>query len=374
MTTRIVWILFGLAVAATVFVVKIAGRMPDYEVYRTAAGRVLSAEPLYRESDGHWQFKYLPAFAVVTAPLAVIPDRIARALWYGLSLALLVVLLRTSAFLIPDRLHSRQWLIGATFVLLGRFYAHELELGQVNILMAALVVGAAAAMKQGNEPLAGALVGCAIVVKPYAVLFAPYLAARRRLGSVVVLAAVLALALMLPAVIYGVEGNARLLVDWWETVTSTTAPNLNDTNNVSALSVFTRVLGPGGPAPVLAAITLGALLATAVLVFLRRGPIPSPEGLEVGLLLTTLPIISPQGWDYVFLVATPGVMYLVNYREKLPPAVRVLVVAALLTVAFSIFDLLGRRAYTTIMAWSIVPLCYVIQIGGMAGLRLRQIA
>jgi alpha-1,2-mannosyltransferase len=368
------WSLFGLAVATTIFVVKIAHRMPDYEVYRTAAGRVLAAEPLYRESDGHWQFKYLPAFALVTSPLAIVPDRIARAVWFAASLGLLVVLLRTSASLIPDRLYSRGFLIGATVVLLGKFYAHELEMGQVNILMAALIVGAASSMKRGNEGIAGALVGCAIVVKPYAILFAPYLGARRRRDSVLVLAVVLAAALILPAAVYGVDGNARLLADWWETVTRSTAPNLNNTNNVSALAVSSRALGPDGPAPLLAALAIGALLATAVFVFVRRGPISSPEGLEMALLLTTIPLITPQGWDYVFLLATPGVMYLVNYRKQLPPAVRLAVVAALLIVAFSIYDLIGHRAYTTFMAWSIIPVCYVVQIVGMAVLRARGIA
>jgi Glycosyltransferase family 87 len=240
--------------------------------------------------------------------------------------------------------------------------------------MAALIVGAAWSMKRGNEAIAGALVGCAIVVKPYAILFAPYLGARRRFDSVLVLTVVLAAALILPAVVYGVDGNARLLADWWETVTRSTAPNLNNTNNVSALAVSSRALGPGGPAPLLAALAIGALLATAVLVFVRRGPISSPEGLEMALLLTMIPLIAPQGWDYVFLVATPGVMYLVNYREQLPRAVRLAVVAALLIVAFSIYDLIGHRAYTTFMAWSIIPLCYVVQIVGMAVLRVRRIA
>ena len=115
-------------------------------------------------------------------------------------------------------------------------------------------------------------------------------------------------------------------------------------------------------------------MATAILVFLHRGPMPSPEGLEIGLMLTMLPFISPQGWDYVFLVATPAVMYLVNYQERLPPAVRRLVVAALLIVAFSIYDLIGHRAYTTFMSWSITSLCYVIQIVGLAVLGVRQVA
>ena len=44
--------------------------MVDFEVYRTAAARALDAEPLYRADDGHYQFKYLPAFALAMAPFA----------------------------------------------------------------------------------------------------------------------------------------------------------------------------------------------------------------------------------------------------------------------------------------------------------------
>ena len=54
-------------------VYKVAGRMPDYEVYRRAAERALVAAPLYRPEDGHYQFKYLPAFAVVMLPLGLAP-------------------------------------------------------------------------------------------------------------------------------------------------------------------------------------------------------------------------------------------------------------------------------------------------------------
>ena len=35
----------------------------DFVVPRTAAERFLAHEPLYRPEDGHYQYKYLPAFA-----------------------------------------------------------------------------------------------------------------------------------------------------------------------------------------------------------------------------------------------------------------------------------------------------------------------
>jgi hypothetical protein len=371
---RIAWILFGLAVVVTLYPWKVSHRLPDFEVCRKTAARVLAAEPLYRESDGHWKFKYLPANGVIWAPVALLPREVSRAMWYAAMVALLVVLLRTSASLIPAPLYSRGLLIGATFVLLGKFFVHEIDLGNFNLLMAALVVYAAYCMTRGREALAGALVALAIVIKPYAVLFVPYVLARRRLASIASLLVVFGLALILPAAIYGWEGNAKLLSDWWMTVTSSTDRLLDDRNNVSALSVFTRSLGHGGPAPMLALATVVVLLATAALVFFMRGPIASPEGLEIGILLTMIPIISPQGWDYVFLIAAPGVMYLVNYQSKLPHVLRALVIAALLVVAFSIFDVVGRTAYTAVMKYSVIPICYVVQIAGMAALRARRVA
>src|SRR5262245_33396399 len=367
-------ILFAVLFFTVIYVVKIGDRMPDFEVYRTAAGRALAAEPLYRQSDGHWQFKYLPAFAIAAAPVALVPDWASRALWYVASIGLLVVLLRTSVAILPEPRYSRRYLITAAVILLGKFYAHELELGQVNILMATLAAGAALSLARGRESLAGALVAGAIVVKPYAVMLVPYLAARLRAASVATVCGVMGLALAVPVAVYGIDGNTRLLGEWWATVSGSTAPNLKDWNNVSALSVFTRALGPGATTTMLTVATIAVLLATAAVVFLLRSRVPSPEGLEVALLLTMMPIISPQGWDYVFLISTPAVMYLVNYRDDLPRALRPLVIAALLVVAFSIFDLVGRRAYSKVMSWSVIPACYMIEIAGLAALRARRVA
>ena len=78
-----------------IYVHKVANRMPDYEVYRRAAERALVAAPLYRPDDGHWQFKYLPAFAVVMLPLGLGPDHVARACWFAGSLLILVLVLWT---------------------------------------------------------------------------------------------------------------------------------------------------------------------------------------------------------------------------------------------------------------------------------------
>jgi Glycosyltransferase family 87 len=125
-------------------------------------------------------------------------------------------------------------------------------------------------MRTGRESGAGLLIASAVVIKSYAVLFVPYLIARRKTASIVPVVIGLGVALLAPAALYGFEGNAALLEDWWRTVTETTAPNLLDRNNVSAAPVFTRSLGPGRHAEALAAASVLALIAAAAFVFVRR--------------------------------------------------------------------------------------------------------
>jgi hypothetical protein len=105
-----------------------------------------------------------------------------------------------------------------------------------------------------------------------------------------------------------------------------------------------------------------------------RSKVAFPEALEVGLLLTLMPLISPQGWDYVFLLSTLAVMIVVNYADRLPRYVRPATVVALLVIAFSIFDLMGRPAYQRFMRLSIITICYLIVIGALAVLRARKVA
>ena len=73
---------FALLILALFFAGKVSRKMPDLEVYWTAAVRARSAEPLYRVEDEHYQFKYLPAFAVLAIPAGGVPLPVAKRAWY----------------------------------------------------------------------------------------------------------------------------------------------------------------------------------------------------------------------------------------------------------------------------------------------------
>jgi len=361
-------------VLAVLFVGKISHKMPDLAVYWTAASRASHAEALYRPEDGHYQFKYLPAFAVLTIPLAAVSLDTAKAVWFVTSVALLVLLLALSLRLLPDR-RRRAWvLIALTALVMLKFYGHELVLGQMNALFAVIVAVAVLAARNGREAALGALVALAIVVKPYAVIFLPWLAARRQRASIIAVLAGGVIVALLPAAVYGLQSDIQLHRDWWLTVTASTAPNLMNADNVSIAAMWTKWIGMGRPAAILAAATSAVALGSAAMTFARRTGVPAPDPLEGAMLLTLIPLLSPQGWDYVFLVSTPAIMLLVNYDDMLPRFVRGLTWIALAVIALSVYDIMGRTAYSVFMSLSAITVCYFVVVGALYCVRVRRAA
>jgi hypothetical protein len=363
------------ALAAVAFVLRVARTMPDFEVYWRAAVRAAAAEPLYREADGHYQFKYLPAFAVLALPISLVPLEVAKPIWFLVSVAALAVLLRLSLPLLPEQRKPAWALVLITVVVLGKFYGHELVLGQVNLLFAAVATGGLLALRMSRETLAGALVALAIVLKPYGVLLLPWLIVRAGPRSVVTAGGALAGALLLPAALYGFAGNLALHREWLTTVLSTSnEANILNVDNVSWVAMYTRWFGPGSTAAGLALLTAVAALGLVLWMWKVGRDVAHPAGLEAAMLLVLIPLISPQGWDYVLLVATPAVVYLVNYEDRLPRGFRLPMLVTLGIIAFTIFDLMGRDAYAAFMRMSGITLCFFVVVAALAALRQRRIA
>src|SRR3954471_24560321 len=105
----------------------------DFKVYHVVAIRVLAAERLYRPEDGHYQYKYLPAFAVAISPLAFAPEEVEEPIWFALTTAMLVAFVWTSIRLLPDPRRSARWLACAIVVLTAKFWVKELAFGQTNL-------------------------------------------------------------------------------------------------------------------------------------------------------------------------------------------------------------------------------------------------
>jgi hypothetical protein len=346
----------------------------DFEVYRTAAARALEHAPLYRPEDGHYQFKYWPIFAVAMAPMAFPTRAVASLLWYALSVTLLYFFMRQSLRLLPERRVGAVWLVWLVVLCTGKFWVKELTFGQTNVLLGVVLAAALAAGERGRWRAAAVLIGIATFIKPYALLLFPWLALVGGLEFAAIAGAVVVAGLIAPAVVYGWSGNLTEVAGWYRTVTDTTAPNLLDAENISFATMWAKWLGPGMLASRLALVTdLAALgLFAAVLALRRRAT--RPLYLEFGLLMLLVPMLSPQGWDYVLLIAAPAFFLLFDRWPSVGLGWRVAAVAAVFLVSFTIFDLIGRAAYIRMMQLSVVTLGGALMAICLAHLRWRSLA
>ena len=158
--------------------------------------------------------------------------------------------------------------------------------------------------------------------------------------------------------------------DWWKTVTESTASTLTSQDGVSFASMFAKWLSPGPLATSLTTITSLGALSTAASVFVRRSAVRFPEAVEASLLLMLIPMLSPQGWDYVLLLSAPAVVLLANHLDQLPRVLKVTVVAAGLLMGLSLFDLMGRQAYELFLQVSAISVCASVLMFALYALRV----
>ncbi len=364
-------VLVAFVIVAAAWAFSSKARMRDFEVYWQAGARASQAEPLYRESDADYQFKYFPAFAIMAVPIAALPLATARAVWFAVLVTAFVALLWLAPRALPERRQPVWWIVAVLLVGLGKYYAEELVLGQIDILLTLVVTGAIVALNRGREALGGGLIALAVVIKPYALILAPWLVARRRGATMPAVVGLMA-ALLLPAAIYGVGGAVDLHQEWWRTVTSTTAETVAHSDNVSLTAMFSRRVGYGTTAAALATSVGIALLALTVVVFVARRHVQKPDGLEAAMLLALTPLISPQGWDYVLVVCTPALAWVANDYDRLPTAMRWVAGAAVLTLGLTLYDLLGRRLLYTLLDLSVLTLAASALVVVLAVLRVRR--
>jgi len=368
------WPLAIVILAAAAYTARIQREMVDFAVYRTAADRAMTGEHLYRESDGHYRFKYLPAFAFAMAPFAKLDPEAAKVIWFALSIGLLSAFVRWSVRSLPERRRTEHALIWLTILFMGKYYVRELDLGQTNVLLGTVLVGALLSAQIDQRGLAGALVAIGVFIKPYAVVLLPWLAVSAGLTGVGVAAIVLALGLGLPAFVYGWTGNLHEIEGWYRTVTESTPSTLVIPENISFATMWSKWIGIGQAANTLAVLTGVLAIAIVAAAMARRRQVSEPNYLEFGLLMLLVPLLSPQGWDYVLLLATPAVICLIDRLGDMSRPWKWATLTALIILSFSIFDLIGRKLYVALMELSILSVCAVAAMVSLLQLRWKKLA
>jgi hypothetical protein len=378
--TKALLLLAIVIVLAVAFEVRVKGDMVDFSVNYQAARRLRLGETLYRTADGHYQFKYMPFSAFLYLPFSLLPLGAAKAAWYAVVVSSTVLVFALSLRLLrPGR--KKAVLVSAVAVLVvGRYFVREIDLGQINALITALLLIMLLRYdswldRSGpprEEPAVGLTWGLAAALKPYALIYLPYFLIKKRWLTVAGGLGVLGLAVLSPALFYGWKGNFIVLEEWRTTLSASTPRLYSAQDNVSIMGFLTKWTERQDLAFILY-LAVVAGLAALVLSLVRRGRnVPRPQVLEGFLLLALIPLVSPLGWDYTMLSATPAVMLILSRLDCYPLPSRFFLYVTFGVFALSLFDIIGRTLLVKFMALSLTTVCFMVIIGYLSFLRLRS--
>jgi len=371
-------VLAAIILLSLLFLFRLKNEMADFEVNYKAGQRIRSGETLYRTADGHWQFKYLPFSAFLYVPLTLLPLSWGKAIWFISTLLAAVMIVSLSSKLIDFK--NDTFFSPAFFavLILARYFLRELQLGQINTLITFLLVVTIWLQVRSSLPRAGAasgaLAGLSTALKPYAAVFFPYFACRRKWPALAAGLAVIGLAIFAPALFYGWKGNLVVLGEWRSSLTASTPPLLSSQDNVSLIGFLTKSTQDQSLSLILYGIILVAL-GGLVLFLLHRGSlIPRATVLDGFLLLALIPLVSPLGWDYTFLSSAPAVMLICRHFDKYRPFWKGFLILNFLVISLSLYDLMGRGLYAAFMSASVITLDFLALVGYLAYLRIKSYA
>ncbi len=222
-------------------------RLPTLKRWLPYAAEVGRDDRLY---DDHPDYLYPPFFLVALRPLTHVPPAVAAAVWQVAKYASIVLIFAAAWAVVRRGGTIPDWAKIATIVVTARFVHSDLRHGNVNLFIAALVVGGAWLFAGGRRGLAGAAVGLAACVKLTPALWLAWLVYRRQWRALIGAAVVAVMAVeYLPLLVMPGETNHRLLRRWYEHVVgSFVAEGRIDSvgMNQSLAAVTNRILGRSG--------------------------------------------------------------------------------------------------------------------------------
>jgi hypothetical protein len=207
------------------------------------------------------------------------------------------------------------------------------EEGQLNVVVAAGMVGCWAARRKGHSGLAGVLLGCAFALKPIPGLFFLYYAWRRDWRLLAFGAGTVAVLSLVGIMLAGFSGT------WlWATVNYPSHANVwpGYPDNASVRGFFTRIFGPSDwrprppfPLPFVSMLlwmvsggllTVAALVAAGVTLWklIPRLERDEPRGdLEVAALTILGLLVTPIVWPHYYVVLAMPVAIIATYLGRL---------------------------------------------------------
>lgn len=301
------------------------------EVYVATAARLLSGGNIYdRQYPG---YAYPPFMALMAVPFAAVPVWLNRLAWFAVNAACAAYIGRTAWRLSGGGVLERpfaadrreHWICVLGLAASLRYMLNAASHQQTDLVIAALLIGGCAQLGRARHLRAATYFGLAAAMKCTALLWIPYLLARRSIRAAVWLPVVAILANLLPDLVHRPIGGGTWLEHWvrlfltplldanrppgvwasamlfnqsvaglvhrwsltdWPWRAAATVPRLPSDHDMATLNL------------VLYAGELAVVALCAVVLFRHRHMetthAPSRESLEHSVILLLMPLLSPM--------------------------------------------------------------------------------
>jgi len=303
----------------------------DSAVYRAGAITLLQGEPLYESNtlapEPFWAllpFTYPPTAALLFVPLAVLPLQVAWGVLSAVSLVAMALVIRVAIGALPrPKGELPQWVSPARVTVLSAVLFFALEpvwrtifLGQINLILMALVVVDVLVVCARGSRWGGVMVGVAAAVKLTPLIFIPHLLfTGRRMDALRAMGTFIGLQVLMFALIPS---------DAWRFWTHTVFNQgrigpMHWAGNQSLNGLFNRMtdLAPWASNAAIAAGLLLAPLAVWLMLRFHRSGRPL-EALLVTAFYALL--LSPVSWSHHWVWAVPLIVVLVSKLPHADPA------------------------------------------------------
>ncbi len=362
----------GLGIAA------VLREQADFNTYYLAGERVLGGLPIYPPTDSD-RFLYAPIFALLFAPIAALPPKLAQLAFFIVNaFALVELIIGAGVMLFGRRRRLRAALIVIPVALCFRFIGNNIEHGQINLIVLALIVWAIIYADEIRAPLAGLMLAAAILIKPFAILAAAYIFMRRRFNSFGWSIVGVIILIVAPVFVFGPHRWVLQTTQYLQAVSSMTARYRTMLTNQSAVSAIARLIEPlsaeDATSSLPLALGMGFEVILAATVFIWAWCAGREDRIALSGLFCVMAGFAPVSWKSYFAALIVPYMLLTatlvrdEAAAQAPPSVLVLfTLSVILNLAPG--NRLNRLAlfYSAHLVSALVALAAVFVLGMRSG-------
>jgi hypothetical protein len=331
----------------------------DFRSYVQAAEWLLQGENLYSRIEGVAKvpYKYSPFAAFFFTPFLLFSLEVSKVLYFVLNASIVLLLIVSSSAFVKtvfkEKVGLPQKNILTAILVLAPILYRELHVGNVNGILAFLIVTACLPRTRKRESFQGVLLCIAVLFKPHYVVFAGYFLFRKRWRLVTTFFIGILTGFAAPMWGYGFRGNITLHRAWYQSMVAHNAEGswvsmTYGMNNI--FEVLSRPLNLLLPDKMMHSalypITVLVLLAGAI-VYLAERTYDGPLNNRVSLLflMGIVPMLGQVDTNH-FILVMPLLLFFTAIWRALGSTTRAVTVLGMILIGGNIYEVWGKGMFS----------------------------